>query len=119
MATASVPADLYDRTTRAALEEKSKLQKHFGRFDMLFFLVCTLVGLDTIGTVANKGAQGFTWLIFLGIFFFFPGLFLPFSFSAKLDPTEASSAMSKSSNNENSAPPRKARVLRHGSMNCF
>jgi amino acid transporter len=72
MTAASAPSDLYDRTTAAALEEKQKLQKHFGRFDMLFFLVCTLVGLDTIGTVANKGAQGFTWLLFLGIFFFFP-----------------------------------------------
>jgi len=61
-----------DETTAAALEEKAKLQKHFGRFDMFFFLVCTLVGLDTIGAVANKGAQGFTWLIFLGIVFFFP-----------------------------------------------
>src|SRR5947209_20529223 len=60
------------RTTAAALEEKKKLQKHFGRFDMLFFLICTLVGLDTIGSVANKGGQGFTWLIFLGVFFFFP-----------------------------------------------
>lgn len=45
------------RTTAAALEEKTKLQKHFGRFDMFFFLVCTLVGLDTIGTVASNGAQ--------------------------------------------------------------
>ena len=60
------------RTTAAALEEKTKLQKHFGRFDMFFFLVCTLVGLDTIGAVANKGAQGFTWLIFLVPVFFFP-----------------------------------------------
>jgi len=58
--------------TQAALEEKSKLQQHFGRFDMLFFLICTLVGLDTIGTVAAKGAQAFTWLILLGIFFFVP-----------------------------------------------
>ncbi len=40
------------RTTSAAVEEKAKLQKHFGRFDMFFFLVCTLVGLDTIGSVA-------------------------------------------------------------------
>lgn len=63
---------LVDHTTTAALEEKKKLQKHFGRFDMLFFLVCTLVGLDTIGQVASKGAQAFTWLIFLGIFFFLP-----------------------------------------------
>jgi amino acid transporter len=61
-----------ERTTTAALEEKTKLQKHFGRFDMFFFLVCTLVGLDTIGSVANKGAQGFTWLIFLVPVFFIP-----------------------------------------------
>jgi len=63
---------LVDRTTAAAVEERSKLQRHFGRFDMLFFLVCTLVGLDTIGSVAAKGGQGFTWLAFLGIFFFVP-----------------------------------------------
>jgi amino acid transporter len=61
-----------DHTTAAAVEEKAKLQKHFGRFDMLFFLLCTLVGLDTLGAVASNGAQGFTWLIFLAIFFFVP-----------------------------------------------
>jgi glutamate:GABA antiporter len=59
-------------TTAAAVEEKAKLQKHFGRFDMFFFLVCTLVGLDTIGAVASNGAQGFTWLIFLALVFFLP-----------------------------------------------
>ena len=53
----SIASDV-GRTTAAALEEKTKLQKHFGRFDMFFFLVCTLVGLDTIGSVANKGARG-------------------------------------------------------------
>ena len=61
-----------EHTTAAALEEKTKLQKHFGRFDMFFFLVCTLVGLDTIGSVASHGAQGFTWLIFLVPVFFIP-----------------------------------------------
>ena len=39
---------------------------------MFFFLVCTLVGLDTIGSVASHGAQGFTWLIFLVPVFFIP-----------------------------------------------
>lgn len=39
---------------------------------MFFFLVCTLVGLDTIGSVAANGAQGFTWLIFLAPVFFLP-----------------------------------------------
>ncbi len=65
-------ATAVDHTTAAAVEEKAKLQKHFGRFDMLFFLLCTLVGLDTLGAVASNGAQGFTWLIFLAIFFFVP-----------------------------------------------
>lgn len=59
-------------TTRAAQEERRKLQSHFGRRDILFYLICTLVGLDTIGAVAKNGAQGFTWLAFLGVFFFLP-----------------------------------------------
>ncbi len=64
-----------DVTTADALEEKKKLLKllkHLGRFDMLFFLVCTLVGLDTIGAAASNGAQAFTWLLFLAVFFFLP-----------------------------------------------
>jgi amino acid transporter len=68
-----VAADEFvEHTTAAALEEKKKLKKHFGRFDMLFFLICTLVGLDTLGSVANQGAQGFTWLVFLALVFFVP-----------------------------------------------
>src|ERR1700750_811481 len=70
--TAADQVSLNDADTLAAEEEKSKLRKHFGRFDMLFFLLCTLVGLDTLGAVASNGAQGFTWLIFLAIFFFVP-----------------------------------------------
>jgi glutamate:GABA antiporter len=75
MTAASMPADqvtLDDAETLAAEQEKSKLQKHFGRFDMLFFLICTLVGVDTLGAVASNGAEGFTWMIFLAIFFFVP-----------------------------------------------
>jgi amino acid transporter len=56
----------------AAQQEKRKLQKNFGRIDLLLFLICTLVGLDTIGSVAAIGAQGFTWLAFLGLAFFVP-----------------------------------------------
>src|ERR1700760_1987876 len=70
--TAISDKEFVDFTTAAAVEEKAKLQKHFGRFDMLFFLICTLVGLDTLGSVASNGAQGFTWLIFLAIVFFVP-----------------------------------------------
>ncbi len=58
--------------TSAALTEKTKLRKHFGRFDIFFFLICTIIGVDTLGQVAVKGAQGFLWLIFLAIFFFVP-----------------------------------------------
>lgn len=45
----------------AAVEE-AKLQKHFGRADIFFFLVCTLFGVDGLGTLATKGGAGFTWL---------------------------------------------------------
>src|SRR3954463_7130243 len=69
---AVIPDEFVEHTTVAALEEKAKLKKHFGRFDMLFFLVCTLVGLDTLGAVASNGAQGFTWLAFLALVFFVP-----------------------------------------------
>jgi glutamate:GABA antiporter len=61
-----------EEVTAAAAEETAKLRRHFGRFDVFFFLICTLVGLDTIGAVAAHGGQGFTWLIFLAIFFFAP-----------------------------------------------
>jgi amino acid transporter len=69
---AAFPSDLIDITTSDLLEEKKKLRKHFARFDILFFLICTLVGLDTIGSVAAKGPEGFTWLLILGVVFFVP-----------------------------------------------
>ena len=58
--------------TLAAHDEKAKLKKHFGRFDMLFFLICTLVGVDTLGQVASKGPEGFTWMVVLAVLFFVP-----------------------------------------------
>src|SRR5271167_3235360 len=69
MTAISAPVEV---VTAAAAEESAKLRRHFGRFDVFFFLVCTIVGLDTIGQVAAQGAQGFTWLIFLAVFFFLP-----------------------------------------------
>ena len=72
MASVAMPQDLLDFTTTDALEEKKKLQKHFARFDILFFLICTLVGVDTIGAAASQGAQAFSWLIFLAAVFFVP-----------------------------------------------
>jgi amino acid transporter len=72
MATTAAPGDLLDVTTTDALQEKKKLRKHFARFDILFFLICTLVGVDTLGAVASNGPQAFTWLIFLAILFLVP-----------------------------------------------
>jgi amino acid transporter len=69
MATHSVGTE---RTTALALQEKGKLIKSLRRFDMVFFTVCAFVGLDTLGTVANKGPEGFFWLILLAIVFVAP-----------------------------------------------
>jgi amino acid transporter len=52
--------------------QKTHLRKSFFRLDIAAFLVCALVGLDTLGTVANKGPQGLVWLLFLAVFFFLP-----------------------------------------------
>lgn len=55
-----------------AAAESSKLKRHFGRFDILFFLICTIVGVDTIATVASSGGEAFTWMVVLAIVFFIP-----------------------------------------------
>ncbi|HUJ54918.1 MAG TPA: APC family permease [Gaiellaceae bacterium] len=65
-----------EQTTKLALEEKGKLIKSLRRFDMWFFTVCALVGLDTLGTVASNGAQGFLWLIVLALLFVAPYMLL-------------------------------------------
>ena len=43
-----------EHTTQLALHEKAKLKKSLRRFDMLFFLLCAFVGLDTLGLVASS-----------------------------------------------------------------
>jgi hypothetical protein len=65
MTSTAVPVDHVELTaddeTLAAEEEKSKLQKHFGRFDMLFFLICTLVGVTRSGRsppTVPRGSRG-------------------------------------------------------------
>jgi amino acid transporter len=61
-----------ETTTSLALHEKGKLIKSLRRFDMIFFTVCAFVGLDTLGTVASRGPQGFFWLVLLAILFVVP-----------------------------------------------
>src|SRR6202012_2059445 len=59
-------------TTAAAATESAKLQRHFVRFDILFFLICTIVGVDTIASVASSGGEAFTWMIVLAVVFLVP-----------------------------------------------
>src|SRR5205085_1942168 len=39
---------------------------------MVFFTVCAFVGLDTLGTVASNGPEGFLWLVVLAVVFVAP-----------------------------------------------
>jgi amino acid transporter len=72
MVAVSTDEEFVEHTTTLALEEKSKLVKSLRRFDMVFFTVCALVGLDTLGTVASNGPQGFLWLVVLAAVFGLP-----------------------------------------------
>src|ERR1700726_2006858 len=65
-------SEMLERVTVAASVESQKLQRHFGRFDILFFLICTIVGVDTIASVASSGGEAFTWMIVLALIFFIP-----------------------------------------------
>src|SRR5689334_11501131 len=72
MASVASDEEFIEHTTTLALEEKSKLVKSLRRFDMIFFTVCAFVGLDTLGTVASNGPQGFFWLVLLAVVFVLP-----------------------------------------------
>src|SRR3954454_19211809 len=61
-----------ERTTEMAVAEKAKLQKALRRFDMLFFTLCALIGLDTLGQVSGYGAKTFAWLAILAVTFLLP-----------------------------------------------
>jgi len=62
-----------DHAMNAAADNEAKnLKKNIGRSDIFFFSMCTLVGVDTIATIATQGAQAFSWLVLFGIFFFIP-----------------------------------------------
>ena len=52
--------------------EKRKLKKSLFRFDMIFFTVCAIVALDTIGQSSSYGAQAVLWLIVSAITFLVP-----------------------------------------------
>src|SRR5438445_7190093 len=52
--------------------EKRKLKKSLFRFDLIFFTVCAIVALDTIGQSSSYGAQAVFWLVVSGLTFLIP-----------------------------------------------
>jgi glutamate:GABA antiporter len=65
-----------EQTTTFAVHEKRKLIKSLKRFDLVFFSICAFVGLDTLGTVASNGSEGFLWLVVLAVLFVVPYMLL-------------------------------------------
>src|SRR5579872_1177976 len=52
--------------------EKRKLKKSLFRFDMIFFTVCAIVALDTIGASSAGGPQALFWLAVSALTFLIP-----------------------------------------------
>ncbi|TMC82536.1 MAG: amino acid permease [Chloroflexi bacterium] len=52
--------------------EKRKLKKSLFRFDMIFFTVCAIVALDTIGASSAGGPQSLFWLAVSAVTFLVP-----------------------------------------------
>jgi glutamate:GABA antiporter len=53
-------------------EERRKLQKVLGGFDTFLMLLTAVVLLDTVGTAASFGPQGFIWIVVVVAFFSIP-----------------------------------------------
>ena len=50
-------------------EQRKRIVKSMGLFDLVFFGIATVVSLDTIGQLSSFGAQTFTWLLVLTVLF--------------------------------------------------
>src|SRR5579864_2893915 len=59
-------------TTSATLEEKKKLRKEFNYFDMIFYTLSALIGLDTLGAFSANGEQALTWVVIAAVAFLLP-----------------------------------------------
>ena len=55
-----------------AVQEKAKLRRVLGRFDLVFFTACAIVGLDSVAQAAEAGAQAITWLLISLVLFLIP-----------------------------------------------
>ncbi|GAC1380291.1 MAG: APC family permease [Ktedonobacteraceae bacterium] len=65
-------SSLREVTTSATLEEKKKLRKEFNFFDMIFYTVAAIIGIDTLGAVSSNGGQALTWLLISAVTFLIP-----------------------------------------------
>ena len=59
-------------TTQATLDEKKKLRKEFNYFDMIFYTLAAIIGIDTLGAVSSSGGQALTWLVISAFTFLLP-----------------------------------------------
>jgi glutamate:GABA antiporter len=55
-----------------ATREKAKLRRVLGRFDLILFTACAIVGLDSVAAAAQAGAQAITWLLISLVVFLIP-----------------------------------------------
>jgi glutamate:GABA antiporter len=55
-----------------AVQEKAKLRRVLGRFDLVLFTACAIVGLDSVAQAAEAGAQAITWLVISLVLFLVP-----------------------------------------------
>jgi amino acid transporter len=58
--------------TVVARQERTKLRRSVGRLDTAFLMLAAIIVLDTLGAVSSYGAQAFTWLVVMVVFFLFP-----------------------------------------------
>ena len=70
MTTAVPPTTVVE--TAFAAEQKQHLVKTLRRFDMVFFTVAVIVGLDLIGQAASNGYEALTWTVVLVVLFLVP-----------------------------------------------
>jgi glutamate:GABA antiporter len=66
------PAPIHGVDTVAASEERSKFRRSVGRWDTAFLMLAAIIVLDTLGAVSSYGAQAFTWLVIMVVFFLVP-----------------------------------------------
>jgi amino acid transporter len=65
------PTNAYDLTANYSAQ-KSGFRRSFGRKEVLFFSICSVIGLDTIGVIAAAGPEAISWMAVLSIVFLIP-----------------------------------------------